>query len=145
MNIRNISRVICLVLGSLAINSMAFAHGTEKHGKTATADVQMKKLHEMMPMFSVASAKLEAALEKGDAAEAEMEAGKIIAAVPDLKKSKPHKNAKQRKMFVEQAINMGTAAITTATLAKSGDFSGAKAAFKKIEEACATCHAKFRD
>ncbi len=140
-----ITSLICLVLGSLTINSVAFAHGTEKHGNTATADVQMKKLHEMMPMFSMASAKLEAALEKGDAAEAEVEAGKIIAAVPDLKKSKPHKNAKLRKMFVEQAISLGTATTTTVTLAKSGDFAGAKAAYKKIEKACATCHAKFRD
>jgi cytochrome c556 len=133
------------MLGSLAINSIAFAHGVEKHGKTVTADVQMEKLHAMMPMFSVTSAKLETALEKGDAAEAAVEAGKIIAAVPDLEKSKPHKNAKHRKLFVEQARKLGTAATTIVTLAKSGDFSGAKTAFKKVEEACAECHAKFRD
>ena len=133
------------MLGSLAINSAAFAHGTEKHGKTATADLQMKKLHEMMPMFSVTSAKLEAALEKGDVAEAETEAGKIIAAVPDLKKSKPHKNIKQRKRFVELATKLDKAVISTVELAKKGDVAGAKAAFKQVEEACAECHVKFRD
>ena len=145
MKTRIVTNLISLALGALAVNGVAFAHGTEKHGKTAAADAQMKKLHDMMPMFSVATAKLEAALEKGDAAEAEKEAGKIIAAVPDLKKSKPHKNLKQRKLFVEQAGSLGAAADSTASLAKSGDFIGAKAAFKKIEEACASCHAKFRD
>lgn len=141
----NITRILCLVLGSLTINSMVFAHGTEKHGKTAATDVQMKKLHEMMPVFSVASAKLEAALEKGDAAQAEVEAGKIIAAVPDLKKSKPHKNIKQRKRFVELATKLDKAVISTVELAKKGDVAGAKAAFKQVEEACAECHVKFRD
>ncbi len=140
-----IARILCLVLGSMVINSVAFAHGTEKHGKTATTGDQMKKLHEMMPMFSVASAKLEAALGKGDAAEVEVEAGKIIAAVPDLKKSKPHKNIKQRKNFVELATKMDKAVISTVELAKKGDVAGAKAAFKRVEEACAECHVKFRD
>lgn len=142
---RSIITIICLVLGLLAIYAMAFAHGTEKHGKTAATDMQMKILHDMMPMFSVASARLEAALEHGDVAGVEVEAGKIIAAVPDLKRSKPHKNIKQRRKFVEQASTLGVAATTTVTLAKKGDFAGAKTAFKKVEEACADCHAKFRD
>jgi hypothetical protein len=33
----------------------------------------------------------------------------------------------------------------TLKLAKKGDFVGAKTAFKKVEEQCAACHAKFRD
>lgn len=61
-----------MALGLLTIYGQAFAHGTEKHGKSAPADVQMKKLHDMMPIFSVASAKLEAAIEKGDAAAVEL-------------------------------------------------------------------------
>ena len=145
MKNRIATSVISLVLGALAINGVAFAHGTEQHGKTAAADARMKKLHDMMPMLSVATAKLEAALEKGDAAEAVVEAGKISAAVTDLKKSKPHKNVKQRKLFVAQAGSLGAAAASTADLVKKGDFAGAKVAYKKIEEACADCHAKFRD
>ena len=145
MKNRIATSIISLVLGALAINGVAFAHGAEKHGKTTAADAQMKKLHDMMPMFSEATAKLEAALEKGDAAEAEAEAGKISAAVPELRKSKSHKHIKQRKLFVEQAGSLGAAAASTAALVKKGDFAGAKAAYKKIEEACATCHAKFRD
>lgn len=145
MKNRIVTGIIVLVLGVLAINGVAFAHGTEKHDRKSAADARMKKLHDMMPMFSVATAKLEAALEKGDAAGAEVEAGKIVAAVTDLKKSKPHKNSKQRKIFVEQAASLGAAASTTATLAKKGDFAGAKVAYKKIEQACADCHARFRD
>lgn len=145
MRIRGTITITCFVLGSLAIFAVAFAHGTEKHGKTTAAGVQMQKLHAMMPLLSVASANLESALDKGDIAAVETEANKILAAVPDLKKSKPHKNVKQRKTFVEVAVNLDRAVVTTAELAKKGDFAGAKAAFKKVEEACAACHAKFRD
>ena len=62
MRNRSIITGLCLSLGALAFSGVAFAHGTEKHGRSAAADAQMKKLHDMMPMFSVASAGLEAAL-----------------------------------------------------------------------------------
>lgn len=145
MRIRSTITIICLVLGSLAISAAAFAHGTEKHGKTAAADVQMKKLHAMMPLLSVASAKLESALERGDIAAVETEANKILATVPDLKKSKPHKNIKQRKSYVELARKLDKAVISTVELAKKGDIAGAQSAFNKMEEVCTECHAKFRD
>ena len=134
---------LCLALGPLTMYGQALAHGTEEHGKMAM-DAQMKKLHTMMPMFSTASAQLEAALDKGDATAAETETGKILAAIPDLKKSKPHKNVKQRKQFVELATSLDKSVITTNDLTKKGDFAGAKAAFKKVEDVCAACHAKFR-
>lgn len=121
------------------------AHGTEKHGKTSAADARMKKLHDMMPVFSVASAELESALEKGDAAAAKTQADRILAAVPDLKKSKPHKNIKQLKKFVELASDFEKTMTSTVDLIKKDDLSGAKAAFKKVEDVCAACHAKFRD
>ena len=137
--------VIFLVLGLLTIHGQAFAHGAEKHGKSKPADAHMKKLHDMMPMFSVASAKLETALEKDDAAAVEAEAGKILSALPDLKKSKPHKNVKQRSKFVELAKKQEEAVIITVDLAKKGDFPRARAAYKKVEAICAECHTKFRD
>jgi soluble cytochrome b562 len=145
MRNRCISITLSLMMGSLALYGFAFAHGTEKHGKTAPADAQMMKLHAMMPMFSVASAKLEAALEKGEVAAVEIEAKKIIAAIPDLKKSKPHKNIKQRKKFVELATTLEKTTTFTVDLAKKGDLVGAKTAFKKVEATCAACHAMFRD
>ena len=145
MRNRCISITLSMVMGLLTIQGVALAHGTEKHGKTAPSAAQMKKLHGMMPMFSVASAKLETALDKGDVATVEVEAGKIMAVLPDLKKSKPHKNVKQRRNFVELATNFEKTVSSTLDLAKSGDLAGAKTAFKKAEEICVACHAKFRD
>lgn len=136
--------MMALVLGLITTNGQSFAHGTAKHGQSARMDAQMKKLHVMMPMFSLASAGLETSLEKGDVAAAESEAGKMLEALPDLKKSKPHKNTKQRKEFVRLAENLEKTLVSTVDLAKNGDLAGAKSAFKKVEEICAACHAKFR-
>ena len=135
---------VVLSAGLLLIKPIeASAHGKDSHG--GTIDAQMKKLHAMMPVFSVASAELESALEKGDAAAAKAQADKILAAVPDLKKSKPHKNIKQRKKFVELATTLGKTTTITVDLVKKGDLVGAKTAFKKVEATCAACHAMFRD
>ncbi|MDD5286281.1 MAG: cytochrome c [Desulfuromonadaceae bacterium] len=136
---------LTLAMGSLTLSAAAFAHGTEKHGKTAAAGAQMKKLHEMMPMFSVAAAGVESALEKGEMTAVEIEADRILDSIPDLKKSKPHKNVKQRKKFVEITTKLEEAVTSTVVLAKKDDLAGAKVAFKKVEETCAACHAKFRD
>lgn len=132
-----------LVIGLVAVTGHSFAHGTEKH-QAAQSDAQMKKLHEIMPMFSLASARLETSLEKGDMATFEAEAGKMLAALPDLKKSKPHRNIKKRKEFVGLATKMEIALLHTVDLAKKGDLAYAKSAFKKVEEICAACHARFR-
>ena len=129
------------ILFSIPIETSA--HGTDHHG--GHADEQMKKLHAMMPMFSIASSELESALEKGDAATAKAQADKILSAVPDLKKSKPHKNIKQRKKIVELATKFEGKVTSTLDLIKKDDLSGAKAAFKKVDDVCAACHTKFRD
>jgi cytochrome c556 len=130
---------------TVVTNGMAFAHGTELHEKSVSADVQMQKLHAMMPMFSVTSAALESAIEKKDSTAVHTEIKKILTAIPDLKKSKPHKNVKQKKKFIELATNLETALNATASKANNNDFAGAMSSFRKVEETCATCHAKFRD
>jgi len=99
----------------------------------------------MMPMFSRSAANLESALGRGDAASAEAEAGKMLAAIPDLKKAKPHKNVKMRKKFVEMATNLEVAVRQIDGFVQRSDFPSAKSAFKKVDEACAACHAIFRD
>ena len=132
-------------LGLLTLHGVAYAHGTVKHDKMVPVDAHMKKLHAMMPMFSVAAAELESALEKGDKTAAKNQADKIMTAVPDLKKSKPHKNFKQQKKFVVYAANLDETLISMVDLLKKDDLSGAKIAFKKAEEICAACHARFRD
>ncbi|MEI6824586.1 MAG: cytochrome c [Desulfuromonadales bacterium] len=141
-----LSLAMLLTAGSMLVMPIeVLAHGTEKHDHMVPTDVQMKKLHAMMPMFSLASANMETALEKGEIAVLESEAEKITAAIPELKKSKPHKNIKQRSKFVDHASNLEKAVMTTVDLAKKGDLVEAKAAYKKVEETCAACHAKFRD
>ena len=135
----------CITLGTALLTGIAYAHGSEKYIKDVKDDAQMQKLHAMMPMFSGASASLESALEKKVAAAVEVETEKILAAIPDLKKSKPHKNVKQKKKFIELATTLETALTATAARAKTNDFSGAMASFRKAEEVCAACHAKFRD
>lgn len=135
---------VVLSAGILFITTIdASAHGKNPHG--GTIDAQMKKLHAMMPDFSVASAECESALDKGDTAAAKASADRIMAATPDLKKCKPHKNVKQHKKFVELAADFEKKVAYTIDLINKNDLSGAKASLKKVEEACAACHTKFRD
>lgn len=135
---------VALSAGILSIKPITTsAYGNDPH--SGHTDAQMEKLHAMMPVFSAASAELESALEKGDAAAAKAQAARILASVTDLKKSKPHKNIKQRKKFIVLATNLKDSLTITVDLAQKGDFLEAKAAFKKVEEICAACHAKFRN
>ncbi len=134
----------CLIIGLLTLPAVTFAHGTEMHGKRAD-HAQMMKLHTIMPMLSVASAKLANALEKGEIAAINTEAERIIAAIPDLKKSKPHKNIKQHKQFVEYATKLEKAVVGVAEQTKKGNLAGARASFNIAEKVCAACHAQFRD
>jgi soluble cytochrome b562 len=133
---------MCIVLVTSTLTGVAFAHGTEKH---ESIDAQMKKLHAMMPMFSMALAQMETALESGSIVDIEAQGSKIVAAVPDLKKSKPHKYIKQRKRFIDLARMLDKSVRSTVELAKKGDIVGAKATFKQIEQTCAECHATYRD
>lgn len=136
--------VVITICAFLLIQGGAFAHEGKKHGKD-TANAQMQKLHDMMPMYAVALAKVEAALEKGDPAVVESEAGKMLATAPDLEKAKPHKNLKQLKTFRNIATGFEKDLKETVDLTKKGDFAKAKDVFKKTEAKCAECHAKFRD
>lgn len=145
MKKRLILSASCVALACTAMAGVAFAHGTEKHDKGMLEDAQMKKLHAMMPMFSLALAQMEAALEQGNKEVVDAEGGKIVSAIPDLKKSKPHKNIKQRKKFVELASELESAVKSTIDQARNDNVSGAKVALKKVEAICAACHARFRD
>lgn len=46
---------------------------------------------------------------------------------------------------MELAKKQEETVIVTVDLAKKGDFTGAREAYKKVEEVCTECHAKFRD
>jgi hypothetical protein len=137
--------VVITISAFLLIHGRAFAHEGEMHGHEHQADAQMQKLHAMMPMYAVEQSKVEAALEKGDPAAVEIEAGKMLASVPDLKRSKPHKNLKQLKIFRSIAAHFENDLKETVALAKTGAFVKAKVVFKNAEAKCVECHAKFRD
>lgn len=123
----------------------AFGHGTEKHGQAKHTDAQMEKMHHMMPMFSVAAARLETALANENLTATEAEANKILSALPDLEKSRPHKNLKNRPKFVALVKEEKIAVATTLDFAKKGNFVEARATFQKAEALCTECHTKFRD
>ncbi|CAG0990201.1 cytochrome c [Geobacter sp.] len=136
--------IMLMVWAFLLTHGIAFAHGGEKHG-TNHSDAQMDRFHKMMPMYAQVQAKINEALEKGDTSAVEAEAEKILATIPDLKKSKPHKNLKKIATFKKIADAFGADVTATAGMAKKGDLAGARTSFRKAEERCNECHAKFRD
>ena len=123
----------------------ANSHAADKHEHGMHADSQMRKLHAMMPMFSVASGKMELALERNDRATVEAEANRILAAIPDLKKSRQHKNPGQHKKYVELASQLESTVKVTVQHFRNGDTVRAKASFAAVTKACSACHARFRD
>jgi cytochrome c556 len=133
------------IFAFLLVQGVAFAQEGEKHGGKHMADPRMQKLHDMMPMYAMTLAKINVALEKGDAATVELETGKILATTSDLKKAKPHKNLKEHKSLREIASAFEGEVKATIAMSKKGDFTGAKAAFAKAQKKCDECHAKFRD
>lgn len=144
MNKRFSTIAACLIGAFFVFQGAAFAHEGEKHGKKHNG-AQMDKFHKIMPMYAQGQAKINGALEKGDAAAVEVEAEKILATISDLKKSKPHKNLKKLDTFKKIADAFNSDVAATAAMAKKGDIAGAKDAFKKAGEKCDECHAKFRD
>lgn len=142
MRKRHLIAACCLALATLAGSGTAGAHDTGMH--EGHADARMQKLHAMMPMFSQALAELEQALEKRDAAGAERESTRMLAAIPDLKKSHPHKNVRQLKSYRAEAAGLEQSLTSVRELAQKGDFAAATTAFKKVEVQCAACHARFR-
>lgn len=141
-DLKKISAITACLL--LLAHGGAFAQEGGKHKKGHTANARMQKLHDMMPMYGVALSKLETALEKGDPAAVETEAGKMLATTPDLKRAKPHKNVKQLAKFKSIAAGFENDLKQTVEIAKTGDLQKARGAFKKAEEKCAECHALFR-
>ena len=136
---------VIVISAILLIQGWAYAHEGYDHHKGHDAEIQMQQLHKIMPMYAHAQAMINEALKKGDAAAVEAETEKILRSVPNLKKSKPHKNLNQLKTFRKTASAFESDVKKTASMAMSGDIAGAKAAFLVAEKSCDECHAKFRD
>ncbi len=142
---KRFSAIAASLIGVFFIfQAAAFAHEAEKHGKGHNEEAQMSELHRMMPVYAQAQAKINEALGKGDAKTVKTETGKIVAAIQDLKRAKPHKNPNELKQYREIALHFDKEVELTAELAGKGDLAGATAAFRRAGEKCDECHAKFR-
>jgi len=137
---RRVATIAACVL--MLLEGVALAHEGHHHGHMD--DEQMQKLHHMMPMYSETLPKMTGAVEKGDASAVKNETGKILATIPDLKKSKPHKNLKKLSTFRKIADEFQKNVKETEEAAQKGDFGQAKEAVKKVEASCVKCHSDFR-
>lgn len=138
----SIGLTILTILGFLSLAVMSLAHGQKDHDDSHT---QMHKLHSIMPIFSDASGKMDSAIEKGDVTEINMQANRILKTVPDLIKTKPHKNHKQIAEYRATAGKLRDDISRVVSFANKGDFASAQRAYRDVQKRCTSCHAAFRD
>jgi hypothetical protein len=119
-------------------------HAQMEHGGMHM-DEQMAAQHLLMATYAQAQAKINEALQKGNAGTVEAETRKLLATIPDLRKLTPHKNRKGHKAIGLIAAAFERELKTTAARAAKRDLAGAGKAFEKVVEKCAACHARFRD
>lgn len=139
-----VGRGVVLLLGGVLLTGTANAkegHGSGGHH----VDARMAKLHHMMPRYAKAQAKINAALEGGDLKTVLEETESLLATTADLKKSKPHKKAKELAEFKRLAAGFERDLQQTAENARKPDLAGAKASFAEARKKCLACHAKYRD
>jgi cytochrome c556 len=138
--------VAALITGvvSIAVFRPVPARAQMEHGGMHM-DEPMAAQHRLMAIYAQALAKINAALQKGDAALVKTETRKMLATIPELKKLTPHKNRKGQKAIGRIAAAFEADLKTTSARAAKRDLAGAREAFRKAEEKCAACHAKFRD
>ncbi len=109
------------------------------------AEEHMAAQHSLMATYAQAQAKINEALQKGDAAVVKAETRKLLATIPELKKVTPHKNLKGQKAIGRIAAAFEADLKITAAKAAKRDLAGAGKSFEKAEGKCSACHAKFRD
>lgn len=109
------------------------------------AEEHMAAQHSLMATYAQAQAKINEALQKGDAAVVKAETRKLLATIPELKKVTPHKNIKGQNTIERIAAAFEADLKITAAKAAKRDLAGSGKSFGKAEEKCSACHAKFRD
>jgi cytochrome c556 len=109
------------------------------------ADEPMAAQHRLMALYAQTQANINESLQKKDAGTIEAETRKILATSPELKKVTPHNNRKGQKAMWRIADAFAADLKTTVERVGKRDFAGAREAFRKAEEKCSACHAKFRD
>jgi len=139
---------VFLVVASLAIGFPAAAHGPSGHHETATAaqdEEAMKAQHERMGKFEAAMVALGEAVIHGNKSGAEEHASRLTEALRGHEKDVPHKNVSRTKEFQAFYGEMKRRAAKLAADAGTGNLQKTSLSYGRVFEACASCHAKFRD
>jgi len=135
----------CIAAVLMVFNGSAFAHGQETHTKEHGSVKQMKRLHTAMQLYEAAQVRIDAAFEKGDLKTTEEEIGRMLKTIPDLKKARPHKGLKHLAAYKRLAADFDADLRQVLTLARQDNLNGAKQAFSRATQKCASCHATFSD
>jgi hypothetical protein len=148
VNIPRAYSSVFLIAASLAIGFPAAAHGPSGHLESATAsqdEEAMKAQHERMGKFEEAMVALDIAVIHGDKADAGKHAGRLTEALKGHEKDVPHNNVSRIKEFRAFYGEMQKRAAKLAADAGTGNLQKTSLSYGRVLEACASCHAKFRD
>lgn len=138
--------VLAALAGSLLllhVPAVAAQDWMEHHG--AHMDDAMARQHLLMAGYAESQYKINAALKNRDNATIVVETRKLLATISDLKKTRPHRNLKERGKVAIIATGFEKDLVTVVSKAKKKDFVGAEKAFRMAEKRCEACHARFRD
>jgi hypothetical protein len=148
MNIPLAYSSVFLVVASLVIGFPAAAHGPSGHHEAATAaqdEDSMKAQHARMGNFEEAMVALGKAVIRGDKPGAEKHASRLTEALGGHEKDVPHKNVSRIKEFRAFYGEMKKRAAKLAADAGTGNLQKTALSYGRVLEACASCHANFRD
>jgi hypothetical protein len=139
---------VFLVVASLAVGFPAAAHGPSGHQEAATAaqdEEAMKAQHERMVNFEKAMVALGEAIIHGNKTDAGGHAGRLSETLGGHEKDVPHKNVPRIKEFHASYVEMKRRTAKLAADAGTGNLQKTSLSYGRVLEACASCHAKFRD
>jgi cytochrome c556 len=139
---------VLLVVASLAVGFPAAAHGPSGHHETASAAQDkdaMKAQHARMGNFKAAMVALGEAIIHGNKTAAGEHANRLTETLRGHEKDVPHKNVSRIKEFQAFYEELKERATKLAADAGTGNLRKTSLAYGRVLEACASCHAKFRD
>jgi hypothetical protein len=139
---------LAFFLASLAIGPQAFAHGPaghQEHTAAAVDEQAMKAQHERMGSFKAAMSGLLEAVVDGNGSGARDQAARLTGALAGYEKDVPHKNVARIKEFKGLYAELKKRIDTLSGQTGSGGIPKIAAAYGRVLESCAACHARFRD
>jgi cytochrome c556 len=148
MNISLAYSSVFLIAASLAIGFPAAAHGPSGHHESATAaqdEEAMNAQHERMGKFEEAMVAMDIAVIHGDKADAGKHASRLTEALQGYEKDVPHRNVSRIKEFRAFYGEMKKRTAKLAADAGTGNLQKTSLSYGKVLEACASCHAIFRN